>query len=153
MDFLSLISNRIYLNVPAKNSEELFISIADIMSNPQISSAEIYSHLKIREELGSTGLGLGVAIPHSRIKNLHQTIISIVRISQAIEFKAPDNENVNIFIAILVPEQATQEHLDLLSYIANMLADDELREILNSSNNTEDILQAIQIYHHQITEQ
>ncbi len=151
MNFLSLISNRIYLDINTNNSEELLSAIADIMSNPQISSKEIYSHLKMREELGSTGLGLGVAIPHGRIKNLHNTMISIIRTKKSIDFKAPDDLNVNVFISILVPEQATQEHLDLLSYIANMLADDDLREILNSSTNIEDILQAIQVYHHQST--
>ena len=150
MDFLSLISNRIYLDINANDSEELFSAISDIMASPQISSKEIYSHLKMREELGSTSLGLGVAIPHGRIKNLHHTMISIVRTKKPIDFKAPDDLKVNIFISILVPEQATQEHLDLLSYIANMLADDDLREVLNKPSITiEDVLQAIQVYHHQ----
>ena len=89
-------------------------------------------NLFARERLGSTGLGHGVAIPHGRIKGLKNPLAAVARVQQPIAFDAPDDEPVSLLIFLLVPEAATQRHLEILSEIAEMLSDRELRERLKT---------------------
>lgn len=97
-----------------------------------LSRALITDSLFARERLGSTGLGHGVAIPHGRIKGLKNPLAAVVRLTQPIPFDAPDDEPVNLLIFLLVPEAATQRHLEILSEIAELLSDRELRERLKT---------------------
>ena len=92
--------------------------------------ATITDNLFARERLGSTGLGHGVAIPHGRIKGLKNPLAAVMRVAQPIPFDAPDDEPVSLLIFLLVPEAATQRHLEILSEIAEMLSDRDLRERL-----------------------
>jgi PTS system nitrogen regulatory IIA component len=92
--------------------------------------------LQDREKLGSTGLGVGVAIPHGRLKGLKEPIISFYRLLNGIDFKTSDQIAVDIVIFLLVPELATQKHLDLLSEIAQILADKLKRVQLREANTT-----------------
>jgi PTS system nitrogen regulatory IIA component len=78
--------------------------------------------------LGSTGLGLGVAIPHGRMRGLKRAVAAFVRLAEPVAFDAPDGRPVGLLVALLVPENATQEHLELLSELAQMLSDRELRD-------------------------
>ena len=80
-----------------------------------------------RERLGSTGLGHGVAIPHGRIKGLKNPVAAVFRLANPIGFDAPDAQPVQLLIFLLVPEAATQKHLEILSEIAEMLSDSDLR--------------------------
>src|SRR3982750_574263 len=97
-----------------------------------LSRALITDSLFARERLGSTGLGHGVAIPHGRIKGLKNPLAAVLRVRQSIAFDAPDDEPVSLLIFLLVPEAATQRHLEILSEIAEMLSDRELRDRLKS---------------------
>jgi PTS system nitrogen regulatory IIA component len=83
-----------------------------------------------RERLGSTGLGHGVAIPHGRIKGLKAPLAAVFQLAQPIGFDAPDDQSVNLLIFLLVPEAATQKHLEILSEIAELLSDAALRDQL-----------------------
>jgi nitrogen PTS system EIIA component len=73
-----------------------------------------------------------VAIPHGRIKGLKNPLAAVLRVQQAIPFDAPDDEAVLLLIFLLVPEAATQRHLEILSEIAEMLSDRDLRERLKT---------------------
>ena len=99
-----------------------------------IARATVTDNLFARERLGSTGLGHGVAIPHGRIKGLKNPLAAVVRVQQPIPFDAPDEEPVSLLIFLLVPEAATQRHLEILSEIAEMLSDRELRERLKGES-------------------
>jgi PTS system nitrogen regulatory IIA component len=83
--------------------------------------------------LGSTGLGHGVAIPHGRIKGLKAPMAAVFQLANPIGFDAPDEQAVGLLIFLLVPEAATQKHLEILSEIAEMLSDSNLRENLKLS--------------------
>ena len=85
-----------------------------------------------RTSTRSTGLGHGVAIPHGRIKGRKNPLAAVARVQQPIPFDAPDDEPVTLLIFLLVPEAATQRHLEILSEIAEMLSDRELRERLKT---------------------
>jgi len=95
-----------------------------------LSRARITDSLFARERLGSTGLGNGVAIPHGRIKGLATPMAALFQLARPIGFDAPDEQPVGLLIFLLVPEAATQNHLDVLSEIAELLSDSRLRERL-----------------------
>ena len=97
------------------------------------SRALVTDSLFSRERLGSTGLGHGVAIPHGRIKGLKAPMAAVFQLAQPIGFDAPDEQAVSLLIFLLVPEAATQKHLEILSEIAELLSDAGLREKLASS--------------------
>lgn len=95
-----------------------------------LSRALVTDSLFSRERLGSTGLGHGVAIPHGRIKGLKAPLAAVFQLQQPIGFDAPDDQAVHLLIFLLVPEAATQKHLEILSEIAELLSDAPLREQL-----------------------
>lgn len=97
-----------------------------------VGSAIVSENLFARERLGSTGLGEGVAIPHGRIKGLKHPLAAFVRLADPIPFEAPDGQPVSLLIFLLVPEQATQQHLEILSEIAQLLSDRDARERLHT---------------------
>ncbi len=98
-----------------------------------LSRALVTDSLFARERLGSTGLGHGVAIPHGRIKGLKAPMAAMFSLSNPIGFDAPDEQSVGLLIFLLVPEAATQKHLEILSEIAEMLSDVALRERLKAA--------------------
>jgi nitrogen PTS system EIIA component len=98
----------------------------------QVARGVVTDNLFARERLGSTGLGHAVAIPHGRIKGLKTPLAAVLRVQQPIPFDAPDDLPVSLLIFLLVPEAATQRHLEILSEIAEMLSDRDLRERLQN---------------------
>lgn len=98
-----------------------------------LNRALITDSLFARERLGSTGLGHGVAIPHGRIKGLKQPLAAVFQLANPIGFDAPDEQPVRLMIFLLVPEAATQKHLEILSEIAELLSDSALREQMKDS--------------------
>jgi len=98
-----------------------------------LSRALVTDSLFARERLGSTGLGHGVAIPHGRIKGLKAPMAAVFQLEQAIGFDAPDEQAVKLIIFLLVPEAATQKHLEILSEIAELLSNGRTRDDMISS--------------------
>ncbi|MBL8337750.1 MAG: PTS sugar transporter subunit IIA [Rhodoferax sp.] len=98
-----------------------------------LSRSLVTDSLFSRERLGSTGLGHGVAIPHGRIKGLKAPMAAVFLLANPIGFDAPDDQAVRLLIFLLVPEAATQKHLEILSEIAELLSDASLRERMNAS--------------------
>jgi PTS system nitrogen regulatory IIA component len=96
-----------------------------------IARSVVFDSLFAREKLGSTGLGQGVAIPHGRIKGLKEALCAFLRIAQPVPFDAPDGNPVSLVFVLLVPEQATEKHLQMLSELAQMFSDKTLREAMN----------------------
>jgi PTS system nitrogen regulatory IIA component len=102
-----------------------------------LSRALVTDSLFARERLGSTGLGHGVAIPHGRIKGLKSPMAAVFQLAQSIGFDAPDEQPVKLLIFLLVPEAATQKHLEILSEIAELLSNASLRDGLIASSSKE----------------
>ena len=118
--------SNVLVNVDATSKKRAFEHAGLLFENQHsIARATVTDNLFARERLGSTGLGHGVAIPHGRIKGLKNPLAAAVRVQQAIPFDAPDDEPVSLLIFLLVPEAATQRHLEILSEIAEMLSDRE----------------------------
>jgi len=130
-----LTASNVLVNVDASSKKRAFEQAGLLFeNNHSIARALVTDNLFARERLGSTGLGHGVAIPHGRIKGLKQPQAAVVRLQQPIGFDAPDDEPVSLLIFLLVPEAATQRHLEILSEIAEMLSDRELREKLKTES-------------------
>ncbi|GAB6040185.1 PTS IIA-like nitrogen regulatory protein PtsN [Endothiovibrio diazotrophicus] len=89
-----------------------------------LTQAEIFDSLIGRERLGSTGMGHGVAIPHGRVKGIARAIGAFVRLEQAVDFDAIDRQPVDLLFFLLVPEHYTDEHLQILSTLAEMFSDE-----------------------------
>jgi PTS system nitrogen regulatory IIA component len=86
-----------------------------------------------REQVGSTGLGYGIAIPHARITGISEPIVLIVRTKSAIEFHAPDRKPVSVLFVILVPEHAHDEHLKILATVSEMFSNKTFRDRLEAT--------------------
>lgn len=108
-----------------------------------VARSQVFDSLFAREKLGSTGLGQGVAIPHGRIKGLREAAVALVRMKEAIPFDAPDGLPVNIACILLVPEKATDQHLHILSELAQMFSNKSFRERLLHSRDAKEIHQLI----------
>ena len=112
-----------------------------------LNRALITDSLFARERLGSTGLGHGVAIPHGRIKGLKQPLAAVFQLAEPIGFDAPDEQPVRLMFFLLVPEAATQKHLEILSDIAELLSDAALREQMKRSTAASDLHALIHNWH------
>jgi len=127
-------ASNVLVDVDATSKKRVFEHAGLLFENRHaIARATVTDNLFARERLGSTGLGHGVAIPHGRIKGLKNPLAAVIRMQQAIGFDAPDDEPVALLIFLLVPEAATQRHLEILSEIAELLSDRGLRDKLKAA--------------------
>lgn len=112
-------------------------------NNCSIARSTVSDNLFARERLGSTGLGYGVAVPHGRIKGLKAPIAAFVRLGEPIPFESPDGRPVDILIFLLMPDNVTQQHLEILSEIAEMLSSEQFRDELHEDADSATIYQKI----------
>jgi len=121
----------VILELDASSKKRVFEQVGLLFeNNHQIARSQVFDSLFAREKLGSTGLGQGIAIPHGRIKGLKEAIGAIVRMKQPIPFDAPDGQPVGLIFVLLVPDRATDLHLQILSELAQMFSDKPFRERL-----------------------
>ena len=131
---------QVLVSVDATSKKRAFEEAGLLFENLYgLSRALVTDSLFSRERLGSTGLGHGVAIPHGRIKGLKAPMAAVFQLEHAIGFDAPDDQAVSLLIFLLVPEAATQKHLEILSEIAEMLSDATLRQKLAASTDAADL--------------
>jgi PTS system nitrogen regulatory IIA component len=137
---MSLISKilpleNVLLDAESASKKRVFERVGLLFENSQkLSRSQVFDSLFAREKLGSTGLGQGVAIPHGRIKGLRDAVAAFVKTDTPIPFDAPDGAPVNLIFVLLVPERATDLHLQLLGELAQMFSNASFRERLMSSN-------------------
>lgn len=136
-----LTTDAIVLTAQPATKEALFEQAAAALGlRLGMNSTAILDCLQMREQLGSTGLGQGVGIPHGRVKGLRQVTGMFYRLSKPIPFDAPDHRPVDLIFFLLVPEQSTEEHLQLLSELAQGFSDPDFREQLRSSTEANGVL-------------
>jgi len=130
----------ILLDLDATTKARLFDAVgAAFAAHGGLDASAISSSLAAREKLGSTGLGQGIAIPHGRIKGLQKALGAFVRLHTPIAFDAPDAKPVTQIFILLVPEHATEEHLQLLSELAQMFSERSFREKLALAASPEEL--------------
>ncbi len=113
---------------------------------PEYSEGELFDSLIGRERLGSTGLGHGVALPHGRLRGLHGPIAAFVSLAGGIDYDAIDNRPVDLLFALLVPEESTDEHLQILARLAAMFSDADLCRALRDCNTSQQCLERINFW-------
>jgi len=124
----------VVVDLDASSKKRVFEQVGLLFENNQgIGRSQVYDALFAREKLGSTGLGQGIAIPHGRIKGLKEAKGAFLRLAAPVQFDAPDGKPVDLLFILLVPEAATEHHLQLLSELAQMFSDRAFREQLSAS--------------------
>lgn len=124
-------SDHVVLDLDVASKKRVFEQVGILFENSHgIARSEVFDSLFAREKLGSTGLGQGVAIPHGRAKGLKEAAGAFVRLKTPIPFDAPDGKPVQNLFVLLVPEQATDLHLQVLSELAQVFSSRQLREAL-----------------------
>ncbi len=132
--------SNVLLDLDVSSKKRVFEQVGLLFeNNHSIARSQVFDSLFAREKLGSTGLGQGIAIPHGRIKNIKDAIGAVVRMKQPIPFDAPDGQNVNLIFVLLVPDRATDLHLQILSELAQMFSDKPFRERLLNAENAADL--------------
>jgi PTS system nitrogen regulatory IIA component len=129
-----LTADQVLLDLDASSKKRVFEQAGMLFEGRLgMSRSLIFDSLFAREKLGSTGLGQGVAIPHGRIKGLKQAAGALIRLATPIPFDSPDGRPVTLLFVLLVPEQATEEHLQILSELAQRFSDRAFREALQDA--------------------
>ena len=129
-----LAPDHVLVDLAASSKKRLFEQAGLLFENHDgIARSLVFDSLFARERLGSTGLGQGVAIPHGRIKGLKEALGALIRLAQPIPFDAPDGAPVTLVFVLLVPEKATEKHLQILSELAQMFSDKALRESMTTA--------------------
>ena len=130
----------IVLGLEASSKKRVLEHAGLVFENHQgVASSTVFDSLFAREKLGSTGLGCGIAIPHGRIKGLKKACGAFLRLAAPIPFDAPDGKPVSMFFVLLVPEQATEQHLQILSELAERFTESSCREALAGAPDAEAI--------------
>src|SRR5215510_4451198 len=136
--------SNVILELDASSKKRVFEQVGLLFeNNHHISRSQVFDSLFAREKLGSTGLGQGIAIPHGRIKGLKEAVGAFVRLKQPIPFDAPDGQPVNLIFVLLVPDRATDLHLQILSELAQMFSDKPFRERLLAAATPAEVIQLV----------
>ena len=140
-----LTPGRSLVNVPGGSKKRVLEQIAQLIARdlPDLDAQQTFESLIAREKLGSTGFGNGIAIPHCRLPGCSQPLSAVLRLDAPVDFDAIDGAPVDLLFVLLVPEAATDEHLELLRQIASMLDRADVRERLRQADSNEALLQVV----------
>jgi PTS system nitrogen regulatory IIA component len=124
-----------FCNIPGGSKKRLLATAAELIASkvPQVNATQIYDALIAREQLGSTGLGDGIAIPHCRIPRCQNTIGCLVKLAEPVDFDAIDNKPVDLLFFLLVPENTLAGHLEALRTLAENFSNPEFCKRLRSA--------------------
>ena len=135
---------KIFIDTEVSSKKKLLELIANIVADQtQLPESTIFSNLLNRERLGSTGLGQGFAVPHARVPELDKTLACFFRLKEAVNFESPDNRPVDLVFTIVIPEEATEEHLLILSSLARIFSNNEVCEAIRAAGSKDEIEQII----------
>ena len=140
-----LTPGRSLVNVPGGSKKKVIETIAALIARevPGLGEEVVRDSLFAREKLGSTGFGNGIAIPHCRLAGCTTPISALLHLENKIDYDAIDGAPVDLVFVLLVPQEATNEHLALLSQIAGMLDRADVRERLRSAPSNEALYQVV----------
>ena len=138
-------SESIRLGVETSSKKRLLEIISEQLASDSgdLSAREIFESLSERERLCSTGLGKGVAIPHGRVRGNRSIQASFIRLKNPLPFDAVDGEPVDLLFAMTVPENSTEDHLQLLARLAGLFSDPELLKALREAESASALLQLL----------
>ena len=140
-----LTPGRSHVNVPGGSKKKTLETIANLIGRevPDLDTQAVFEALIAREKLGSTGFGNGIAIPHCRLQGCESPVSALLHLDAPIDFDAIDGAPVDLLFVLLVPQAATDAHLELLRQIASMLDRKEVRDKLRSADSNEALYQVV----------
>ena len=140
-----LTPGRSLVNVPGGSKKRALEQIANLISSqvPELEMQDVFEALIAREKLGSTGFGNGIAIPHCRLEGCDTPVSALLHLEKPIDFDAIDGAPVDLLFVLLVPQAATDAHLELLRQIASMLDRKDVRDKLRSASSNEALYQVV----------
>lgn len=140
-----LTPGRSLVNVPGGSKKRVLEQIATLAARDlgELDAQDIFESLIAREKLGSTGFGNGIAIPHCRLSGCSSPLCAVLHLEAAVDFDAIDGAPVDLLFVLLVPEAATDEHLELLRQIASMLDRADIRERLRQATDSQALYQIV----------
>ena len=140
---------RILAGVRINSRKRLLELISETLAkkNKELNPREIFESLCAREQLGSTALGDGVAIPHGRINGTRDVEALFLRLIKPLPFDADDGKPVDLIFALAIPKHCTEDHSKLLSSIADRFSDPELLERLRKAADANEIWQLLSSSH------
>ncbi len=140
-----LTPGRSLVNVPGGSKKRVLQETATLIARevPELEMEDVFEKLVAREKLGSTGFGNGIAIPHCRLAGCTAPVSALLHLDAAIDYDAIDGEPVDLLFVLLVPEAATDAHLELLRQIASMLDREDVRRRLRNADSNEALYQVV----------
>ena len=140
-----LTPGRSLVNVPGGSKKKALEQIANLIARevPDLEMQDVFEALIAREKLGSTGFGNGIAIPHCRLEGCDTPVSALLHLEKPIDFDAIDGAPVDLLFVLLVPQAATDAHLELLRQIASMLDRKDVRDKLRSASSNEALYQVV----------
>jgi PTS system nitrogen regulatory IIA component len=142
-DIVSLDRTECAVNCQSKKRIFEVISEIAVKQCPELDLSDVLTSILTREKMGSTGIGNGIAIPHGRIDGIDEIIAVVVTSEEPIQFDAIDDKPVDIFFALLVPTEQTNEHLQTLSSIAQKLSEKSIVRALRGASTKDQIIEAL----------
>ena len=138
-----LTPQRTVCSVEAASKKRLFEMVAGNLStsSEQLVENDIYQQLLAREKLGSTGLGGGVAIPHCRIAGCEEPLGALITLREPVDYDSPDGVPVDLVYALIVPEAATQTHLDILAALARQFSSEQYCAKVRAAQSDSELMQ------------
>ena len=121
------------------NSEDTDSDDTDSNETGDIDPLEIFQLLTDREKLGSTSLGHGVALPHTRTTLTEHAIGVFLKLKKGIDFDSPDNQPTDLIFALMVPEHYTDEHLKILANLASLFSNEDFCQKLRALNTEQEL--------------
>lgn len=132
---------RVSIGLPAPDKERLFEQVGALLHEgaTDLEADRASAALNAREQLGSTGIGGGVALPHGRVKGLATAVGAFCTLRNTLDYDAIDQKPVNMVFALLVPEEASDEHLKILAELAGLFSNKAWRERLLAARTSEEL--------------
>ncbi len=140
-----LVAERIRCKDPATSKKRALQQVGKLLalSSPTLEEEDVFEKLLARERLGSTGLGYGIALPHARIEGITEARGAFVQLAEPVQFDAIDNQMVDLVFGLLVPQAATDEHLQLLAKLASLFSNGDFCSRLREARDPEEVLRQI----------
>lgn len=138
-----LTPERVFMGSFGVSKKRVLQTLAERMAATleDVAEVDLFDQLVARERLGSTGLGQGIAVPHCRLAHLTRPVAALARLDTAVDFESPDQQPVDLLFALVVPEDATEDHLNLLAAVVERFNDAERVKTLRDARDPEDLFQ------------
>ena len=140
-------SDSVLCNAQARSKKHCLEILSELLArnNPDIANEEIFEKLIKRERLGCTSLDQGVAFPHCRVDGVRNSSAALMKLSEPVDFDAPDGQPVDLVFGIMVPEEVDASHYADVELLSEFLGDDALRVRLRAANSSAELFDALMI--------